>query len=461
MRLSGSQNLNEMNVFNNTELFNALEVVRNGGEAPLFDQMFAGLNLNSGVAGATGKGNYGPVGTVNSAGILQTGSMHLRRWQRTNLANGNYEAVASALNGNGPSGNIGLQTIPSGIGTVGGRLLRNGCDRIANNLTTVNTVNGSVPVRCFPENFLVQNPQLATANYVRNTGYSNYHSLQTQLTLRPSLGLSMTGTYTWSRLLSLAASGHTDMRDRAADYMLGTNHITHDLRLNGTFELPIGPNKLLLSNSSGWLARLVERWQASFIFNGFSGRPVSITGTQTMWNGSNPDVVGPWNVRSGHTEWGRTVSATQTGGAFFGIPSPFAKVQDPQCAPGGPLDRTDLMGTNLTADPTSYCTLDALADASTGQILLQNAKPGTRGTLGSNTFQTRGVWSFDGAMSKAFQLTETIAAQIRVDATNILNHPIPNDPTLSINSNEPFGNQNGKSQFSNPRAFRATLRVTF
>jgi hypothetical protein len=71
------------------------------------------------------------------------------------------------------------------------------------------------------------------------------------------------------------------------------------------------------------------------------------------------------------------------------------------------------------------------------------------------------VWSFDGAMSKAFQLTETIAAQIRVDATNILNHPIPNDPTLSINSNEPFGNQNGKSQFSNPRAFRATLRVTF
>jgi len=174
--------------------------------------------------------------------------------------------------------------------------------------------------------------------------------------------------------------------------------------------------------------------------------------------------VGPWNLRSGQTRWGRTVSATEVGGFFFGdpnSPSPFQKVRDPQCAPGGPLDRTDAMGTNLTADPTSYCTLDALADAATGQILLQNARPGTRGTLGTNTFQTRGVWTFDGNVSKTFQISESKSVQVRVDATNILNHPIPNDPTLSINSNEPFGNQNGKSQFQDPRAFRGTIRFSF
>ena len=170
--------------------------------------------------------------------------------------------------------------------------------------------------------------------------------------------------------------------------------------------------------------------------------------------------MGPWNLRTGETRWGRTVSATEVGGFFFGdanSPSPFMKVPDPQCAPGGPLDRTDAMGTNLTADPTTYCTLDALADASTGQILLQNARPGTRGTLGANTFQTRGVWTLDGNVSKTFPISESKSVQVRVDATNILNHPIPNDPTLSINSNEPFGNQNGKSQFQDPRAFRGLV----
>jgi hypothetical protein len=466
-KLSGTLNLNEVNVFNNTELFNALETVRRGGEAPLFDQMFAGLNLNAGIAGTTGKGNFGFVGTTNTAGVLQTGSMHLRRWQRTNLAAGNYEAIASALNGNVPgvSTTNGVMNPPTGLaGTVGGTLLRNGCNRMAAGLTTVNTPSGPQAVRCFPENYLVTNPQFGSANFVHNGGYSNFHSMQTQVTLRPMFGVSGTATYAWQKLMSLGSSGHRDLRNRALDYTLGTNHNTHDFRMNGQVELPIGPNKLLLGSTSGWIARVVERWQTSFIFNWFSGRPVSITGQQTMWGGSNPDVVGPWTVRAGTTQWGKAVSATQTGGNFFHGPNgtnPFIKVQDPQCRPGGPLDATDAMGTNLTADPAAYCTLDALARADTGEILLQNAQPGKLGTLGLNTFSTRGVWTLDGNLSKTFQVNERISAQLRIDASNILNHPIPNDPQVSINSNTPFGDQIGKSAFQPPRAFRATLRLAF
>jgi hypothetical protein len=398
------------------------------------------------------------------------------------LSNGNYESIADALNGNGPAslsattGTGIYQRLPTGFGTVGnpnpgGRLLRNGCDRIANGLTTVQTSSGPIAARCFPENYLVANPQLDNANYINNTGYSNYHSLQSQVTIRPTYGLSLTGTYTWSRLMSLADSGYTDLRDRAADYRLGTNHLTHDLRFNGTFELPLGPNKLLFANTSGWLARVLERWQTSFIFNGFSGRPVSITaggvggfgdiGPQALWGGSNPDVVGPWDVRSGKTEWGRVISPTAVGGSFFGNPSPYIRVQDPQCRPGGPLDVTDAMGTNLTANPASYCYLDALADAATGQILLQNPMPGRRGMLGANTFQTRGVWTFDGNVSKTFRISESKNLQIRVDATNILNHPIPNDPSVNINATQDFGTQTGKSAFQAARAFRGTLRLTF
>ena len=123
------------------------------------------------------------------------------------------------------------------------------------------------------------------------------------------------------------------------------------------------------------------------------------------------------------------------------------------------------MGFNLRGNPTTtggftqVCTNDALADAKTGQILLQNAAPGKRGTLGTNTLQTRGVWDFDASMSKTFRISESKSAQIRMDASNVLNHPTPPDPTLSINSDTAFGYMtDGKS---GSRSFRGSLRLTF
>ena len=97
------------------------------------------------------------------------------------------------------------------------------------------------------------------------------------------------------------------------------------------------------------------------------------------------------------------------------------------------------------------CTNDAVADAKTGQILLQNAAPGKRGTLGTNTLQAPGVWNFDASMSKTFRVSESKSAQIRMDASNVLNHPTPLAPTLDINSETPFGYMtDGKSGSRDP-----------
>ncbi len=481
LKLAATQNLNASNVFNNPELFNALEAVRRGQESPVFDSMFAGVNLNPNQAG------YGAVGTcVTQAAtstapglgkngcaanqVLQTGAVALRRWQSDSLANGNYLAIADALNGN-PAG-VAFLPIPAGT-TVGGRLLRNGCDRLAVGAAVgtaavgkVNTASGPIDIRCFPENWISMNPQLGIANYIQNTGRSHYDSVQTQLNMRSTHGISLTGTYTWSKTMTLAGFDNVDLRNRRADYTLSGNHLTHDFRTNGTFELPIGPNKLLLTNSSGWVARLVERWQASFIFNAYSGPPVSVTGTQSLWSGSNPDVVGPFPFRVGSTQWGTIVTNAigNTGGTYFGYPSPFVKVPDPACAVGGLTDVTDGMGFNLRGNPTTggftqVCTNDAVADAKTAQILLQNAAPGKRGTLGTNTLQTPGVWNFDASMSKTFRISESKSAQIRMDASNVLNHPTPLAPTLSINSDTTFGYMtDGKS---GSRSFRASLRLAF
>ena len=113
--------------------------------------------------------------------------------------------------------------------------------------------------RCngFPENFIVANPQFSNVTYQTNLGRNNYHSLQTQFTMRPTHGVGFQATYTWSKNLGIqncctgpangGQSGNyvglTDPLNRKLDYTLTGDDRTHVLQTNGTFELPIGPQK--------------------------------------------------------------------------------------------------------------------------------------------------------------------------------------------------------------------------
>jgi hypothetical protein len=472
----GQLPLNTDNIYHNKELFDAIDAARKGQDPALLDQMLAGLNINSTVAG------YGPVGTL-VGGVLQTGGAALRRNQATNLANGNYIAVADFLGGNGtgfPAG-TGAGTLlasPTGFAGVQGRLLRNGCDRLANGQTTVGP-NNPTPLRCFSENYIYAVPQLGTAagaGLQTNTASSNYHSLQSQVTLRPVHGFSYQATYTWSKNLGIPSgtTAFTDPSDRNADYTYTGADRRHDFRSNGTFELPIGPNKLLLSNSNGWVARLVERWQTSIIFNMLSGGRSNVIATcglgcnTGLYANPVPDFVGTPDqmkqLASGKVEWNGTNNAAGNshGGTYYGNPSPFIAVPDPQCQS---TNVTDTMGFNLFNNGS--CTINAVAvrnpDGTAGPIVVQNPLPGTRGNLGQNTVPLAGTWNFDATASKTFTLSESSflkSMQIRIDATNILNHPVANNPTLNLTSTtSSFGDITTKG--NQIRQFQGSLRLTF
>ena len=459
-------NLNLNNVYFNQELYGALDAARRGDDPLLLTQMMAGLNLS----GAPAAENYAAVGTVNSSGVYQTGAAHLRRstTYRTNLLNGNYLAIANSLltdtTGTGYVSNTSLGVTPSG------RILRNGCDRIAaqGGVQTFGTGANTIAMRCLPENYLISNPQVSTANYRTNSSSSNYHSMQAQVTLRPTQGFSATTTYTWSKNMGIPGSGNANPLNRDLDYKLLYSHVGHDWRTNGTIELPFGPNKLLFGNSSGWAARLMERWQASLILNLSSGRPDSITALGGLTYASNvvtsgaitvPDVVGPFDLRKGHMVWDSAANQ----GRYFG--EEFVVVPDPQC---DLANRTDTMGFNLAANVN--CGLQAVArivpagtagstviDGQNVQIVLQNPTPGRQGTLGQSTMENIGQIRFDGNLGKTFRISESKSLQVRVDATNILNHPTPAMPTLSINSDN-FGISTTKT---GGRAFQGQLRFTF
>ena len=273
---AGSFDINTVNVYHNQELLNALNATRAGQDDPLFDQMLMGLNLNPGVAG------YGAVGTT-AGGILQRGSAQLRKNAtfNTNLANGNYVAVVNSLITFVPSAGTaatanGAQALPIDPTTgatvlTAQRLLRNGCDRIANGLTSGFTLgNGqAINPRCFPENFFVANPQLASgaALYATNLGHTNYQSFETQVRWRASNTITLDATYSFSKTMQLPGSGFTDPLNPQLDYGKAPSSVGQELRANGIVELPLGPNKLLLKNSHGWMARALEHWQSGFILN--------------------------------------------------------------------------------------------------------------------------------------------------------------------------------------------------
>ena len=91
-------------------------------------------------------------------------------------------------------------------------------------------------------------------------------------------------------------------------------------------ELPIGPNKLLFGNTCGIVARLIERWQTSFIFNGSSGTPTSFNpGISHFYAPSGYDIVSPnWVIPKAHVEWneGTTTGTMYPGNKYLAIPIP-------------------------------------------------------------------------------------------------------------------------------------------
>jgi hypothetical protein len=219
----------------------------------------------------------------------------------------------------------------------------------------------------------------------------------------------------------------------------------HDFRTNGTFALPIGPNKLLFPNISGPLARAIEGWQMGWIVNLNSGQPMNISAQNMLYALGTPDIVAPFPLRKGNVEF--------EGNTGYYFPKDlFIPVDDPQCA-----QVTTLQGLR------GQCTIDALAYTSTGEIVLQNPKPGTRGTMGQRSLEAPGQWRFDANLSKTFKINESKSLQFRMDATNVFNHPEPADPSLAItNATSAFGTITGNNAKSTlRRQFQAQLRLTF
>ena len=408
--LWGERELNEYDIFRN-DILDAFVTVREGGVAPLFEDMFEGLNFGRGTCG-----------TIN--GTTCTASSALRNWSRTDdfFADGEAAGFAEFINATNAGG-----------GGYGGMIRANG----------------------YPEDFIVVAPQFDDVDIYGNQDHSTYHSLQTQVTKRTSAGFSGQLSYTWSKALGNGPATHRARQDQSGSMRDPYNrrfnktvqqfHRTHAFNSHGVWSLPFGPGRLIGSGAPAAVARIVEGWQLSTIFSWSSGGPLLVSAPmQTLAANdfvNTPDLVGSTDAFP--KTLGSVIVGNDGNVTYF---TGLTRVPEPV---------TDYYGSN----PDNLQAHDALFQIvdSSGNVLLRNPKPGTTGNLGLNWLEGPGSLGLDAALSKSIQIREGTEFTLRVDAINLLNTPLWNNPNVNINSTN-FGRI---TSAGGERTFTLNARIDF
>jgi len=409
-KLQQTFDINEANIFNNG-ILNAFQITQAGGDAPLFNQIFNGLNLGSGVVNGT---------TVTGSAALRANST-----TAAFFANNDVGSFANYLN-----------TTTNFTGVAGGILSHAG----------------------LPQNFVVVNPQYASslgtpgpgatvgAAFVCSCVNSTYNSAIVEYSKRLSHGFGLLASYTYSKALGVSEGGTYPTNFRTIRNMSLDKHVlsfneNRVLKISGTYQLPFGPGKPFVNGHNPVLGRIAGGWQIGAIYTGYSGAPLSLTSATSSFN-QQTTINTPFATQAFSPSTGQ-VQMVGNGVVYF---AGLHQITDPNVA-----NLTSLQGLQAKS------TMLAIANAQ-GQPVLANATPGVLGNLAINFLTGPSIWNLDLNLLKNIMIREGLRLELRIDALNAPNNVQFSNPVSDIN-NINFGritSTNGSS-----RVVVGNLRVTF
>ncbi|MCC7342844.1 MAG: TonB-dependent receptor [Bryobacterales bacterium] len=144
--------------------------------------------------------------------------------------------------------------------------------------------------------------QGVTANN-RTFANSSYHALQIRVERRFDKGLTLLGSYAFSKTMDLftgpfsgeplSAGGIQNWNNLAADWGVSFQDQTHRLLVNGIYELPF------FRTQNTVIGKVVGGWELGGVFSVFNGSPLGVSsvanntfsqggGQRPNWNGANP-----------------------------------------------------------------------------------------------------------------------------------------------------------------------------
>ena len=231
-------------------------------------------------------------------------------------------------------------------------------------------------------------PGIGNMEVATNFQSSNYHSLQFTATKRAAKGLTLLGTYVWSKNIDNGSAtvegggfyprdSFNERRDRGpSDF-----DITHRVNVSFVYDIPnIGSNPFAKA--------IINNWQVNGIFTANSGVPFTVkSGTNRSASQVNQD------------------NADQ-------------------------LTASPTIGNN--GDKTQY-----LAPLSANQFVA--AAAGTFGNVGRNSLRGPGFMQFDMALFKNIPITERWKLQFRAEVFNLANRANFANPNTTITAGANFG----------------------
>jgi len=259
------------------------------------------------------------------------------------------------------------------------------------------------------------------------TGTATYNGLQTSLEKRFSNGLSFLTSYTLSRTLSNVdsafatfASLSENKYNQYPEYTVAGNDVTHNAKISGVYDLPIGPGKRF-ANNRGIAGQIIGGIQLGFILRYQTGTPFGVGE-----NNNNP----------------------------LGCDGCFNR---PNRVAGVKLSSTNYsnLGLRQNSSRSTRQTFTTNGFVSTSnQFVLGNAQRNYSELRGP------GVYQEDVKASKKFALGEHVNLLLEMNYFNILNRTRFNGPNTNVDDTSNYGYVNPGQQ-NGPRQGQISGRVNF
>lgn len=270
------------------------------------------------------------------------------------------------------------------------------------------------------------NPAFEYIRYLTMDADAYYNAMQVRVEKRYAAGFAFQGNFTFSKAMDTgsAQSGselggvgniftRQNDQDRRSEKALSSFDVRRSLGLNFSYELPLGPGRLLNLPSGGWAPRMLGGWKFNSIMHFMDGSPAPI---YLDFNRSrslhNRDIADRPDLKAGRSN-----------NPVLGDPARYY-------------------------DPTAF--------------VLQ--PEGFAGNLGRNTLILPGYMGIDASMTKSFTVVRESKLEFRAEIFNVLNHPnfaAPNlEPLLSDGSYNPTAGVIGSTRGTS-RQVQFALRYVF
>jgi hypothetical protein len=253
--------------------------------------------------------------------------------------------------------------------------------------------NETIPALTGPVDGRKPYPEYNKVQEIGNVAHGHYNSLAVKLTRRLDKGLSVLAGYTLSKSMDSGSGIRTLGGDTlfpqnsfclSCEWGLSVFDVRNRFVASILYEVPFGDGKPYLTSGLG--SALLGGWQVSTIINKSSGFP------RTVFTG---------------------LDNSNTGGG-----------QDrPNIVPG--------QNPNLSSGQTIFQWFNTAA-------YVPNAL-GTFGNAGRDTIIGPGIFRVDASLIRNFRMMTSKSLQFRLEAFNVLNNPIWNDPNTTVTDVAHYG----------------------